>query len=158
MYKYNLVLWLADESLRKEIDLHSEEYQEYLKAIEVDAVEHYNSVSRRSKNYKEIKDCKVVNNAGVSEIRLTLESAAVLNTPNRALREFSSFLANGALSGLVRYGSLLRGTSEKVESPIVELTDEGLLQIIIKVVFRNSKQDRDLLQKVKDVVKSEYQD
>jgi hypothetical protein len=155
MYRYILALWLSDEPLRKEVDLRREDY---LKAIEVDGVEHYNTISQRSKNIKKITECKVVNNAGVSEVRITLESAAVLNIPNRALRVFSSYLANGALSELVRYGSLFRGTSEKADSPIAELTDEDLLTLLIKCVFRNTKQDRDLLLAVKDVVKSEYQD
>lgn len=156
MYKYNLCLWLSDESLRKSVDLTQEEYR---KAIEIDGVEHYNAVSKRSRNFKAITECKVDNSSGSSEIRITLESDAVLNTPNRALKVYSSFLANGALADLVRYNSLFRGSSEKVESQLQEgLTDEDLLSILIRCAFRNTKQDRELLDAVKGVVKSQYQD
>lgn len=155
MYRYNLTLWLSDETLRKSIDLTRDDYR---KAIEIDGPEHYNSVSRRSKNLKVITECQVVNNSGVSEIRITLDSAAVLNIPNRALKVYSSYLANGALSDLVRYNSLFRGSSEKVESPLNDdLSDEDLLTLLIRSVFRNSKEDRDLLQSVKEVIKSQYQ-
>ncbi|OME71506.1 hypothetical protein BSK65_10725 [Paenibacillus odorifer] len=162
MYKYNLSLWLSDETLRKSIDLtqiDKETGVDYPKAIKVDAVEHYNEVSKRSRNFKAITDCDIVYMSGVSEIRVTLESEAVLNIPNRALKVFSSFLANGALSDLVRYNSLFRGSSEKVESSTQdELSNEDLLTILIRCAFRNSKEDKKLLDSVKEVVKSQYQD
>lgn len=156
MYRYNLTLWLSDEPLRKEIDLTDEKYRE---AIEIDATEHYNAISRRSKNFKQITECKVFNNSGASEIRITLESEAVLNTPNRALKVFSSYLANGVLSDLVRYNSLFRGSAEEVEvnSREEEISDEALLNMLIRCVLRKSKEDRDLLESVKAVVKSQYQ-
>jgi hypothetical protein len=155
MYRYSLTLWLSDESLRKSVDLTRDEY---LKAIEIDGTEHYNSVSKRSKNPKVITECVVDNSSGVSEIRITLESAAVLNTPNRALKVYSSYLANGALSDLVRYNSLFRGSSEKIETTLNdELTDEALLTLLIRCVFRNSKKDRDLLHSVKEAIKDQYQ-
>lgn len=154
MYRYEIALWLSDEPLRRSVDLN-----DYHKAIVEEGVEHYNTVSRRSKNHKEIVACSIDDSSGVSEIRITLESEAILNIPNRALKVYSSYLANGALSELVRHNSLFRGTAEKAESPVqAELTDEDLLTLLIKILFRNSKHDRDLLQKVKDVVKSEYQD
>lgn len=154
MYTYSLVLWLSDEFLRKSVDLTRDDY---LKAIEIDGVEHYNAVSKRSKNPKAITECKVLISSGVSEVRITLESAAVLNIPNRALKVYSSYLANGALSKLVRYNSLFRGSSEKVESPMqAELTDEALLTLLIRCAYSNKKEDRDLLQSVKAVIKSEY--
>ncbi len=153
MYRYDIALWLADEPLRRKINL-----DDYKDAIVVDGVEHYNTVSRRAKNHKEIVACRIDNDSGASEIRITLESEAPLNIPTRALKVFSSYLANGALLKFVNHNSLFRGTSEKAESPVqAELTDEGLLTLLIKCVFRSTKQDRDLLQKVKDVVKSEYQ-
>ncbi|AIQ45738.1 hypothetical protein R70723_07435 [Paenibacillus sp. FSL R7-0273] len=154
MYRYNLTLWLSDESLRKEIKLTDKEYRD---AIEIDAKEHYNAISRRSKNPKAITECKVVNNSGASEIRITLESEAVLNTPNRALKVFSSYLANGALSDLVRYNSLFRGSAEEVEinSHEEEISDEALLNMLIRCVLKKSKEDRDLLESVKAVVKSQ---
>jgi hypothetical protein len=156
MYRYEIALWLSDEPLRRTEDLTLDKYHS---AIVKDGVEHYNTVSRRSKNHKEIVACRVDNSSGVSEIRITLESEAVLNIPNRALKVYSSYLANGALSELVRHNSLFRGTAEKAESPVqAELTDEDLLTLLIKVVFRNTKQDRALLDAIKDVVKSEYQD
>lgn len=155
MYRYNLTLWLSDEPLRKEIDLTLDKYRE---AIEIDATEHYNAISRRSKNPKAITECKVVNNSGASEIRITLESEAVLNTPNRALKVFSSYLANGALSSLVRYNSLFRGSAEEVETNShEEISDEALLTMLIRCVLRKSKEDRDLLESVKAIVKSQYQ-
>jgi hypothetical protein len=156
MYKYALTLWLSDETLRKSIDLTRDEYR---KAIEIEAKEHYNAISRRSKNFKEITECQVVNNSGASEIRITLESEAVLNTPNRALKVFSSYLANGALSDFVRYNSLFRGTAEEVETNVheEEISDEALLNMLIRCVLRKSKEDRDLLESVKAVVKSQYQ-
>ncbi|MEK4449421.1 MULTISPECIES: hypothetical protein [Paenibacillus] len=156
MYRYSLTLWLSDESLRKSVDLTRDDY---LKAIEIDGPEYYNSISKRSKNPKAITECKVDNSSGVSEIRITLESASVLNIPNRALKVYSSYLANGALSDLVRYKSLFRGSSEKVESFMNdELSDEALLTLLIRCVFRNTKEDRELMQSVKEVVKNQYQD
>lgn len=153
MYRYDLTLWLSDETLRKSIDFTLEKYQKYLKAIEIDGPEHYNAVSRRSKNPKIIRECQVVNNSGVSEIRITLDSEAVLNIPNRALKVYSSYLANGALKGLVRYKSLFRGISEKVESPSNgNLSDEDLLTLLIRSVLRNSKADQALIQAVKESV------
>lgn len=111
MYRYSLTLWLSDESLRKSVDLTRDDY---LKAIEQDGVEYYNTISKRSKNPKEITECKVDNSSGASEIRITLESAAVLNIPNRALKVYSSYLANGALSDLVRYKSLFEVVLKKL--------------------------------------------
>lgn len=91
-----------------------------------------------------------------------MESAAVLNIPNLALKIKSSYLTNRTISNLVRYNSLFRESSEKVESPLQdELTDEYLLTLLIRCVFRNTKQDRDLLKSVKTVktvIKSQYQD
>ncbi|SFM41716.1 hypothetical protein SAMN03159341_1323 [Paenibacillus sp. 1_12] len=105
-------------------------------------------------------ECNVDNSSGVSEIQITLESAAILNTPNRALKVYSSYLANGALSDLVRHKSLFRGSSEKVETKNYEeeLSNEAVLTMLIRSVFRNSKEDRELLQSVKEVIKSQYQD
>lgn len=155
MYRYSLTLWLSDESLRKAVDLTRDEY---VKAITIDGPEHYNVVSRRSKNPKAITECQVDNSTGASEIKIVLESEAILNTPNRALKVYSSYLANGALSELVRYNSLFRGSSEKIESTLIEdLSDEALLTLLIRSVFRNSKEDRALLQSVKELIKSQYQ-
>ena len=155
IHKYNLTLWLSDESLRKSVDLTREEYW---KAITIDGLEYYNLVSKRSRNPKEITECVVDNSSGVSEIKIVLESTAILNTPNRALKVFSSYLANGALSNLVRHNSLLRGNSEKVENSNAkeELSNEDLLTMLIRCVLRNSKEDKELLYSVKKVIKNNY--
>lgn len=39
-----------------------------------------------------------------------------------------------------------------------ELTDEALLTLLIRCVFRNTKEDQDLLQSVKEVIKNQYHD
>lgn len=157
MHRYNLTLWLSDDSLRKSIDLTLNEYR---KAIEDLAVEHYNSVSKRSKNFKAITKCVVDNSSGVSEIKIVLESEATLNTPNRALKVFSTYLANNSpLTDLVRHKSLFRGSAEEIETKNSEeeLSNEALLNILIRCVLRNSKEDRTMLQSVKEVIKSQYQ-
>jgi|GEM_PF-5342913 len=151
MHRYNLTLWISDETLRKSVDLRKEAY---LKAIEIDGPMHYNSVSKRSKNPKAITKCVVDNSSGASEIKIVLESAAILNTPNRALKVYSSYLASGALSDLVRYNSLFRGSSEEIKSFEEELSDEALLNMLIRCVLRKSKEDREILDSVREVIKS----
>ncbi|MFD1957794.1 MULTISPECIES: hypothetical protein [Paenibacillaceae] len=157
MHRYTCILWLSDDSLRKTVDLRQDEY---LKAIEIDGPEYYNSVSKRSKNPKAITECVVDNSSGVSEIKIVLESEAILNTPNRALKVYSSYLANGPLSDLVRHNSLFRGSAEEVEtnSHEEELSDEALLTMLIRCVLRKSKEDRELLDSVREAIKSKHRD
>src|SRR5690606_21785160 len=102
-----------DDSLRKSVDLTKDKY---LKAITIDGPEYYNSVSKRSKNPKAITECVVDNSSGASEIKIVLESAAILNTLNRAFKVYSSYLANAHLSNLARHKSLYRGCAEEVET------------------------------------------
>lgn len=145
-------LWLSDEALRKEVDLEKNEL--YKKAIEKDAVEYYNDISKRSKNMKSIVKCKIVNCAGVSEVHIILESSESLNIPNRALKVYSSYLANGPLSNLVPNKSLFRGSSELIESETEnEMTYEEILNYLLHCVLRNTKEDKSLLDEVRKIVK-----
>ncbi|KUP22051.1 hypothetical protein AWJ19_21310 [Paenibacillus sp. DMB5] len=51
------------------------------------------------------------------------------------------------------------GSAEKIEvTTNAELTDQALLTLLIRCVFRNTREDRDLLQSVKDVTKRQYQE
>lgn len=152
MKTYNIVLWLANERLRKIISLTETKYK-----IAIDnAVELFNSVSNRSvNNQKKITSYEVIDNLGTSEIHITLQSASTLTNPNKSLKVFSTALTHGSLKDLVANGSLFRGRSTTIEivGDKIEFTDEVLINILIHCTIRNHLKDKELLDAAKSAVK-----
>lgn len=149
---YNIVLWLANERLRKIISLTETKYKI---AIE-NAVALFNTVSNRStNNQKEITSYEVIDNLGASEIHITLQSTSTLTNPNKSLKVFSTALTHGSLKDLVVNGSLFRGRSTTIETidDEVEFTNEALINILFHCALRNNLKDKELFDTAKSAVK-----
>lgn len=142
---YEIVLCLADNKLREEEDLRN--YEIHFKAGQ----EIFNESSKLAKNPKTMEIMQL----GEREIKLILTSEEVLTTPAISLQGFSRYLANNPeTEHLVKNKALFRSESTEVKLEEKMMSDAELLKELVDLVLSGRKEQKQVLEEIKDVLLS----
>ena len=148
MYSYKVKL--CPEACRTQPDLSLEDTIETL----ITAAKQYNTASATALNRKYI-DIDSISVEGAT-ITLILHSSVYLSTPVKALRTFISDLSKTKeFSALItERGRMFASIATPLEGKKVsaELSDEELLKAVVELVCRETPENREKLDRIKEVI------
>lgn len=148
-YQYEIKLRLASKGAKEGENNEKEKWLDNYANIFFQAADYFNDVSQRAKIKKEM----IITEVSKDSISVILNSETSLTTPTLALQAFSRYVAkNETTAHLVKNKALFRGEIKGVKQEEKTMSDAELLKELIDIVVSGRKEQKQVLEEVKDIL------